>query len=141
MEYHCSTSEKQILKDLNTFAYDPEETSGYHGNLTFHRNIVCKNREEAEKTFSVMSLFQIDKIVYDENENINDKLVSVYSALSNFGSTALLLIDSDEGGVNFFLGTRDTKGRCLCLHRGVHPGRRRHSHGQCRLSASIAQTL
>ena len=64
--------------------------------------------EEAEKTFSVMSLFQIDKIVYDENENINDKLVSVYSALSNFGSTALLLIDSDEGGVNFFLGTRDT---------------------------------
>ena len=63
---------------------------------------------EAEKTFSVMSLFQIDKIVYDEDENINDKLVSVYSALSNFGSTALLVIDSDEGGVRFFLGTRDT---------------------------------
>ena len=63
---------------------------------------------DSEKTFSVMSLFQIDKIVYDENENINDKLVSVYSALSNFGSTALLVIDSDEGGVGFYLGTRDT---------------------------------
>ena len=64
--------------------------------------------DSCEKTFSVMSLFQIDKIVYDEDENINDKLVSVYSALSNFGSTALLVIDSDESGVKFFLGTRDT---------------------------------
>lgn len=63
---------------------------------------------DPEKTFSVMSLFQIDKIVYDENENINDKLVSVYSALCNFGSTALLIIDSDEAGARFYLGTRDT---------------------------------
>lgn len=61
-----------------------------------------------EKTFSAMSLFQIDKIVYDLNENINDKLVSVYSALSNFGSSAILVIASDEKGVSFYLGTRDT---------------------------------
>ena len=39
--YHCSTSEKAILKDLNSFAYDPQETSGYHGNIKFHRDIVC----------------------------------------------------------------------------------------------------
>ena len=44
---------------------------------------------EADKTFSAMSLYQIDKIVYDLNENINDKLVSVYSALSNFGSSVV----------------------------------------------------
>jgi len=62
---------------------------------------------DTEKTFSTMSLFQIDKIVYDMNENINDKLVSVYSALSNFGSSAILVISSDENGVSFFLGTRD----------------------------------
>lgn len=64
--------------------------------------------DDAEKTFSVMSLFQIDKVVYDLNENINDKLVSVYSALSNFGSTAILVISSDKTGVKFYLGTRDT---------------------------------
>lgn len=63
--------------------------------------------DEGEKTFSAMSLFQIDKIVYDFNENINDKLVSVYSALSNFGSSAILVISSDETGVSFYLGTRD----------------------------------
>lgn len=64
--------------------------------------------DDGEKTFSAMSLFQIDKIVYDLNENINDKLVSVYSALSNFGSFAILVISSDETGVSFYLGTRDT---------------------------------
>ena len=43
--YHCTTREKAILKDLNSFAYDPEETTGYHGNLKFHRDIVCKNED------------------------------------------------------------------------------------------------
>ncbi len=61
------------------------------------------------KSFSYMSLFEISKIVYDESENINDKLVSVYSALSNFGSSAILVIFSDTNGVKFYLGTRDTE--------------------------------
>lgn len=65
--------------------------------------------DDSEKSFSYISLFEISKIVYDMNENINDKLVSVYSALSNFGSTALLVLFSDESGVKFYLGTRDTK--------------------------------
>ena len=63
--------------------------------------------DETQKSFSHMSMFEINKIVYDKNENINDKLVSVYSALSNFGSSALLIIFSDEKGVKFYLGTRD----------------------------------
>ena len=45
--------------------------------------------DASQKSFSYMSLYEISKIVYDRDENINDKLVSVYSALSNFGSTAL----------------------------------------------------
>ena len=47
LSYHCSVSEKAILNEINKFAYDPEETSGYHGNLKFHRDIVCKNYDEA----------------------------------------------------------------------------------------------
>ena len=64
--------------------------------------------DSTQKTFSYLSLFEITKIVYDRDENINDKLVSVYSALSNFGSSALLVLFSDETGVKFYLGTRDT---------------------------------
>lgn len=65
--------------------------------------------DSIQKSFSYMSLFEISKIVYDKDENINDKLVSVYNALSNFGSTALLVLFSDETGTKFYLGTRDNK--------------------------------
>ena len=37
LDYPCKTTERQILKDVGSFAYDPEETSGYHGQMTFHR--------------------------------------------------------------------------------------------------------
>ena len=60
--YHCSTSEKAILKDLNSFAYDPEETSGYHGNLKFHRDIVCKTEDEASEKIS-----ELDSGRYDDH--------------------------------------------------------------------------
>ena len=60
--YHCSTSEKAILKDLNSFAYDPEETSGYHGNLKFHRDIVCKTEDEAREKID-----ELDNGWYDDH--------------------------------------------------------------------------
>ena len=47
IDYPCRTSEHAIQKDLNRFAYDPQESSGYHGNLTFHKEPVYKNRAEA----------------------------------------------------------------------------------------------
>jgi len=62
LTYHCSTSEHQILKDLNTFAFDPHETSGYHGNLHFHKDIVCKTYDDAMAT-----LKRLDKGWYDDH--------------------------------------------------------------------------
>ena len=62
LDYHCSTSEKAILKDLNRFAYDPEETSGYHGNMAFHREPVYKNRDEA-----LAAIKNMDKGWYDDH--------------------------------------------------------------------------
>lgn len=61
-DYHCSTTEKQILRDLNSFAYDPQERHGYHGDLTFHRDIICKNRSEAEEQIK-----KLDKGWYDDH--------------------------------------------------------------------------
>lgn len=49
IDYHCSTSEHKILKDVNQFAFDPEETSNYHGNIHFHRDVICKDRDAALK--------------------------------------------------------------------------------------------
>lgn len=62
LTYHCSTSEAAILKDIKRFAYDPEESSGYHGNMTFHRDIICKNYDEAVKKIE-----SLDRGWYDDH--------------------------------------------------------------------------
>lgn len=62
LDYHCSVSKRQILKDINSFAYDPQESSGYHGGLVFHDDIVCKTREEAME-----KLASLDKGWYDDH--------------------------------------------------------------------------
>ena len=62
LTYPCSTTEKQILKDLNRFAYDPQESSGYHGGLQFHRDIICKNYKEA-----IAKVTALDKGWYDDH--------------------------------------------------------------------------
>lgn len=62
LDYHCSVSEKAILKDINSFAYDPQESSGYHGNLKFHNDVIYKNREEAKEAIEKM-----DKGWYDDH--------------------------------------------------------------------------
>ena len=43
----------------------------------------------AAQSFSYDSLFEITGLVYDPGEGINDKLVSVYSALYSLGSILL----------------------------------------------------
>ena len=45
LDYPCKTTERQILKDVGSFAYDPQETSSYHGQMTFNIEPVYKNRD------------------------------------------------------------------------------------------------
>lgn len=40
---------KKHLKRVLSTAYDPQESSGYHGNMTIHRDVICKNEEEAKE--------------------------------------------------------------------------------------------
>ena len=62
LDYHCSKSEKAILKEINQFAYDPQESSGYHGGMVFHKEPVYKNRDEAKKAIE-----KLDKGQYDDH--------------------------------------------------------------------------
>ena len=43
---------------------------------------------EVQKSSVAIRLFKIEKLVYDKEENINDKLISVYSSLLNIESSA-----------------------------------------------------
>jgi hypothetical protein len=62
--------------------------------------------DESEKNTTFMRLFEVEKLVFDKEENINDKLISVYSALQNVGSTALLIIDGNGTAISCYIGIR-----------------------------------
>ena len=63
------------------------------------QNVVPLN--EMEKNTGAIRLFQIVKLVYDKKENVNDKLISVYSALQNVDSSALLVINGSGKEATF----------------------------------------
>ncbi|MBQ9001998.1 MAG: ATP-binding protein [Eggerthellaceae bacterium] len=58
-------------------------------------------------TFADMSLFHVDKVVYRKGEDLNDKLVSVYSAMASHGSSVIVLIAGHDDGSDFYIGTRN----------------------------------
>lgn len=39
----------KAMRRIKATAFDPHETSHYHGNMTIHKDTICKNREEAER--------------------------------------------------------------------------------------------
>ena len=62
LDYHCSTSIKTIFKEISSYAYDPQESSGYHGNLTFHKDPIYENREMAKEAIA-----KLDRGWYDDH--------------------------------------------------------------------------
>lgn len=57
-------------------------------------------------THNGIRMFKINRFVYDYSENVNDKLISIYSALSELGIKAIIIIDGDATGVDFYVGVR-----------------------------------
>ena len=87
-----------------------------------------KKMEEEGMQFNYTSFIEISKICFDPKENVQDKLKTVYTALFNVQSSALLLIKSGELGVRFFIGIHDEKQPILARNilekslRGNFPG-------------------
>ena len=75
-----------------------------------------------------MRVYQISKLVYDPEEQINDKLISVYSSLHNMDSAVALIIRSDSKEVGFYAAVRsednaELAGETLCsVLKGNFPG-------------------
>lgn len=61
---------------------------------------------EEEKVYVPIRLFHIQKLMYNQSENVNDKLISVFSALQDMKSTVLMVVDSDGTHIDFYLGIR-----------------------------------
>lgn len=62
--------------------------------------------DKAEKSDEYIRLYQIERIVYNVDENANDKLISVYSAFFNIQAAGLLVIKSTRNALKFYIGVR-----------------------------------
>lgn len=59
-----------------------------------------------EMSDQTIRLFRIERIVYNSEENVNEKLISVYSALYNIMASGLLIIQSTSKELELYLGIR-----------------------------------
>lgn len=60
-------------------------------------------------------MIEIDKLVFDSHEKFLDKLMSVYSALHNLGSTVALVLNSDGNVTKLYMGIRSEENISVSL--------------------------
>ena len=79
---------------------------GYLDHLADYAPIPLQNYDQ---NFRYIRLCRIEKIVYDKEEDVIDKLISVYGALSQFVNHVILLIVGEKAGVKLYLGVRSKR--------------------------------
>lgn len=68
-----------------------------------------KELDSFEKKYNLVRLFHITKIVYDKNEDVNEKLISVFNSVMPFCKNIVLLIRGEKAHADFYLGIRATQ--------------------------------
>lgn len=102
-EFLEDTDSYNEILDKGMFYADAIVNKNYLINL---QNYPVLELPEEKKIDDNIRLFQIERIVYDKDEIANDKLISIYSALSNIQSSGLLVLKSTRASVSFYLGIR-----------------------------------
>ena len=64
-------------------------------------------------TYNNIRVYCVEKIVYDLKEQINDKLISVFSSIHNINSPIAFIIESDGNSCKFYIVTREGVGSDL----------------------------
>lgn len=78
-------------------------------NRQYLANIDVHGVQKKPENYTQMRLFRLQKLVFDVNENTNDKLISVYGALNSIGATMIIVIRSVASGIEFYVGTKCPK--------------------------------
>lgn len=73
------------------------------------REYQVKELEDFEKKYNLVRLLHVSKIVYDKNEDINEKLISVFNAVMPFCKNFVLIIKGNKNSVMLYIGIRATQ--------------------------------
>lgn len=120
---------------------------GYLSNLDEYTVLKPQKSPKFEEQ---MEIFHITRLIYEEGEDVNEKLVSVYGALHNVLARVFLILKADSLGVNFYIGTaveENTNNVSLAgdvLKNGIQgnfPGSLRKDDRKAKLSKTDIQDL
>ena len=103
-----TTNELKRQQNLRTGMFMADKFINKNYLISLSSNAV-RPMEPADKSVGNIRLFRISKIVYDKKENVNDKLISVYSALQSVDSSVLMLLEGNEKETALYLGIRSDK--------------------------------
>ncbi|AST07598.1 ATP-binding protein [Anoxybacillus flavithermus] len=78
----------------------------YLAELTVHEVVPIPPHVESITVRQHIRLFKITKIVYDRNEDISEKLISVFNTVGNLNHSLLFILDSKEEYVDLYIGVR-----------------------------------
>lgn len=94
--------EKQQQKALvNGLAY-----ANRYINRQYLTNIDIHAVEKSEDDYRQVRLYRLSKLVFDMDENTNDKLISVYGSLNSIQSTVLIVVQSFKNRVEVYVGSK-----------------------------------
>ncbi|MED0656673.1 ATP-binding protein [Anoxybacillus ayderensis] len=99
----------------------------YLAELTSHEVVPIPPHVENVTVRHHIRLFKITKIVYDRNEDISEKLISVFNTVGNLNHSLLFILDSKQEYVDLYIGVR-----AIDLHQNVNEakeGLRKSFHG------------
>lgn len=67
----------------------------------------------------VARLFKVTRLIYDKEENNQEKLLNVYNALYACGASLVLLLKSDGTKVDFYLGTKASSRKMVPMYQEI----------------------
>ncbi|KPC97293.1 hypothetical protein LR69_04491 [Geobacillus sp. BCO2] len=78
----------------------------YLSELTAHEVVPIPPHIESLTVRQHIRLFKITKIVYDQNEDISEKLINIFNTVGNLNSSLILILDSKGTDVDLYIGVR-----------------------------------
>ena len=98
-----------VTPDIATFQkIDNIVNKVYLSKLDKCRVSPCPEELKKRNIEDSVCLFRLDRIVYDKNENNQQKLSSVFSSAASSGTNIAMIIQADEyGNVNMYMGACD----------------------------------
>lgn len=104
-QYELLESEQAYdsVLDKSLFYADAFVNKSYLINLNQYDVVEIENNRKSD---DFIRLYRIQRIVYDVEENANDKLISVYSALYNINASTIMVVRSSCGTLDFYVGIR-----------------------------------